>query len=386
MVLLHTSIGSQNFAENLTWKSADPSILSVTGVNDSATVKGLKAGSAKLSVSMALDSFGTTLTETVPVTVSSTIFGKLPKAYRIVDIGGLGTNGGSLDQSASIAINSEGDVLGESQSPEGALHLVLYKQGKLLDLGQMNDYGPAYPSGINSSDHISITGYNRATGSAGYVYENGVVTQLLSSKALITGAFGINNSDQFGVQVAATDGNGGGAGIYSAGTLQAVSAGGGLFITNSIIGGINNSGTIVGRYVDGKVFAYVGGTPVVSGTTGQPTAISDSNEIIGYLDGVGGHGFWLKSPSSAAVDLGAFTPYGINVSELIVGKIQAGSNTHAAAMTATSGVVDINSILDTGSKGWVLWTASGVNNSGYLCGTGSNPQGETDGFIAIPEY
>jgi probable HAF family extracellular repeat protein len=87
-------------------------------------------------------------------------------------------------------------------------------------------------------------------------------------------------------------------------------------------------------------------------------------------------------------DLGTFggsysIANGINASGQIVGG--ADTSTRAEHAFLYSGVVmqDLNSLIPLNS-GWILDGATGINDSGQICGNGTNPSGQIDAFLLTP--
>jgi probable HAF family extracellular repeat protein len=80
--------------------------------------------------------------------------------------------------------------------------------------------------------------------------------------------------------------------------------------------------------------------------------------------------------------------YGINASGQMVGIMwssdQAGATEHAFIFDTTSGVRDLNALIDP-SSGWTLKYANCINNSGWIVGSGINPDGATHAYLLTPE-
>lgn len=113
----------------------------------------------------------------------------------------LGTLGGQIGY--GYAINSHGDIVGESQTATGFFHAFASQQaGKLVDLGTLPGGLDSTAEGIN--DKGQIVGNSFGPGSSGYhafLYQNGSMTDLTSllptnSGITLTDAFRINNAGQ----------------------------------------------------------------------------------------------------------------------------------------------------------------------------------------------
>lgn len=150
--------------------------------------------------------------------------------------------------------------------------------------------------------------------------------------------------------------------------------------TETRLGGINNSGLAVGRYVDGggvHGFTYLNGTIATFDAPGAygktvPLGINDKGQIAGQLtDSTGYHGFIKTGTVFQIFDLpGAqyTTPWGINNSGVTVGTASTPTDPNIAfvydGVTAQRIVVP-NAL--TGSTG-----VFGINNAGVVVGNSSD--------------
>ena len=122
------------------------------------------------------------------------------------DLGTLGSNP-SLWYSVAIAINNNGDVLGQSSigpgenNKEGAfqnvpLHAVIFRGGRIIDLGlPPGELDPArtwvWPAGMNDNgDVVGMCDNNP------WLYHDGKMSNLITPGYQITYVGGINNSGQ----------------------------------------------------------------------------------------------------------------------------------------------------------------------------------------------
>jgi probable HAF family extracellular repeat protein len=76
---------------------------------------------------------------------------------------------------------------------------------------------------------------------------------------------------------------------------------------------------------------------------------------------------------------------GINSSGLVVGTadIDSAFDTHAFVYSESTGMVDLNSLIDPASH-WELIGAGDINDSGLIVGTGLNPLGQEHAFLLTP--
>jgi probable HAF family extracellular repeat protein len=163
--------------------------------------------------------------------------------------------------------------------------------------------------------------------------------------------------------------------------------------------GINRSGIVVGySYTPGDAFhafAYRNGVMRDLGTLGgsfsQAFAINDSGQITGqaYLAGNSkAHGFLYSA--SKMTDLGALNVYSagmsINHSGVIVGQADIKNNTgflvYHAVIFQNGAVQDLNQQIPAGT-GWVLNTATSINDAGQIAGVGTL-NGAQHGFLLQP--
>src|SRR3954451_3829815 len=111
--------------------------------------------------------------------------------YSVTD---LGTLGGSTN---GVAINAAGQVTGISHTPTGDQHGFLYNNGKMLDLGTLDERFITYlysPRAIN--DAGQVTGQAVARSQHAFLYTDGQMLDLNPPRNLVTEAHAINNAGQ----------------------------------------------------------------------------------------------------------------------------------------------------------------------------------------------
>ncbi len=151
--------------------------------------------------------------------------------------------------------------------------------------------------------------------------------------------------------------------------------------------GINDNGQVAGIALTSTAIQHgfrtnLDGTVAeIPGLAGPDSANSacgiDSNgAVTGHAEAAGGaqHAFLYTGSSIMDLDtFGSSSSEGLAISSgVVVGDYTVGdtSATHAFRYSATTGSVDLNTLLQPGS-GWVLSTATGVNSKGAIIGEGT---------------
>jgi probable HAF family extracellular repeat protein len=310
--------------------------------------------------------------------------------YQITDLGVL--PGGSV--SSATAISSNGLVAGYGDATSLISQPFLWSSG--AGLSGLNVGSPlAEALGVNASGTV-----------AGYLLSSDLSTTSAfttngASTALIPTLGGANNVataiNDSGTVVGYSDTADGSqiAFSYDGSTLSSL----GLLPsgTTSAAYAINASGVIAGQAdaADGSFHAVVssGGTWTDLGiptgyASSDATAIANSGYVAGTLtDGLGASmGFlWTPSDPTDMTLLGALTvggdsqAYGVNSSGLVVG-----TSDGVAFLFDSTGIQDLNTLLDPASTGWELESATAINDLGQIAGTGYYG-GAMHGFLLDPE-
>ncbi len=128
---------------------------------------------------------------------------------------------------------------------------------------------------------------------------------------------------------------------------------------------------------------------LIPGGRSEGMAINGSGQVAGNAAAAGGTHAFLYSDGVGMIDLhppgqpGSSFGLGINDAGNVVGHFDVGfGNTHAFLWTPTGGMVDLNTMVDP-SKGWVLTSATGINASGMIVGTGTIG-GQVRAFLLTP--
>jgi len=131
---------------------------------------------------------------------------------------------------------------------------------------------------------------------------------------------------------------------------------------------------------------------VLDGAASSATAINASSQIVGIfaVSSSASHAFLYSANGDQTVhDLGALASgdysqaQAINSAGQVVGCSNLavnGLSDHAFVYTSSGGMTDLNSLIPPGS-GWDLEQATGINDSGWIVGYGSNSAGATHAFL-----
>jgi probable HAF family extracellular repeat protein len=292
--------------------------------------------------------------------------------YTVTDIGSFG------GASYARAVNDAGQIAGYYYPTGSNLsRALLYSDGTLIDLDSAS-YSCA--SGINNLGQV--VGMARVGGSVDdvVVWQDGTMNDLGADGDNPSHAKAINDSGQ----VAGTsDGSTWMAFLYSDGAFTDL---GTLSGPRSFGTGINNAGQVVGNstYEGGGNFNYHafiwqdGVMTELSAFSGQyyyAQGINDVGQVI-VLSNLNHAYIWNNG---AVTDLGAGEPFGINNAGQVVG-YSAGS----ATLWDQGTVTNLNDVLSNGD-GWHLLEARAINNVGQIVGYGTNPDGQTRGFLLTPD-
>jgi len=256
---------------------------------------------------------------------------------------------GSLGNfSAALAVNNQGDAVGESlplNTGTYAFKAVLFSGGavtRLADAGSLRSVATA----IN--DVGGIVGYSdfgAPRTQFAFVYTGGVETPLFTPIAGLSTAVGINNNGQIaanqqGLAYLDTNGN-----FLPLGTL------GGAYSSASAV---NSAGQVAGSASTSQgshAFLYSDGVMKDLGTLGK-----DADNNYSYATGLN--------------DLGQVVGYS---------QYEPTNSLTLAFLYANGAMIDLNSLLPPDS-GWQLMRAAGINNSGQIAGTGLL-NGRAAGFV-----
>jgi probable HAF family extracellular repeat protein len=281
------------------------------------------------------------------------------EGWTLVDLGTLGGPG-----SYGAAISDNGSVAGCADVDAVTAHAFIYRDGAMRDLGPgcalaVNDRGTVagragdgelvvwlendiahlgvhgYIGGINNAN-VVVGSYAQGTGTRAFRFINGAVDTLMDDPASSANAINARG------EIAGT--SSAGAFVFRDGAINMLGTLGG---SRSDAKGINDASEVVGLATDEHgqplSFLFDGGMKALQapGYSGA-TAINNRGQIVGNAEGSGGY----------FLDAGIY-----------------------ARLDTLPPVV---------AQHWRKLTPTGINNQGWIVGTGTNPAGDLRAFLLIP--
>lgn len=261
----------------------------------------------------------------------------------------LGTLGGV--ESSAVAINNATQVAGDSQLPGSSdQHAFLYTGGQMVDCGTLG--GPS--SSVSALNNLGqVVGYSDLPGGTGwhaFLYGSGVLHDLGTLGGTVSASWAINDA---GLAVGDSETSIGEthAFIVSQGVMNDLGTLGGVY---SSAYAINNSGQVVGdsstaNEAQYHSFLWQGGVMLDLGTLGGDFS------------------------STAA----------LNNHGQVIGNSEDASHVGAPFLWQKGAMVNLNSLLPSNS-GWVLASASLINDAGQIAGYGSYNGSPAWYLLALP--
>jgi probable HAF family extracellular repeat protein len=330
--------------------------------------------------------------------------------YKVTDLGTL--PGGSYTRSSASAINARGEVVGTSdsfisegiRSPEThrpVCRAFLFSNGKMTDLGVLLKGSYSHAESINASGQVvgyadTPSGHRHA-----FLYSNGKMTDLgtLGGSYITSIAHAINDNGQVVGEsdTAETTVGERHAFLYIDGKMTDL----GTLLGSGIKSGacsINAHGQVVGYTFEGSgrtwhAFLYSNGAMTrlggLGGSSSCAYSINGRGQIAGDADtfrNAKTHAFLFSN--GRMTDLGILSSYswsharGINASGQVVGMAFAASGQPRAVLYDSGKVTDLNTVIDP-SSGWVLKSATAINDLGWIAGDGTHGGAER-AFLLTP--
>lgn len=323
--------------------------------------------------------------------------------YEVIDLGTLGG-----DSSVAYSINDTGQIVGWAEDSEGNERATLFDptgDGKNIDLGTLRgDESWAYS--INDASQIVGSASNGVD-----LWRHATLFDPTGAGANIDlGAVGIDGGEALAINAAGEIvGWSYSPDLWRHATLFDPTGVGVNVDMSYLIGcaySINTAGQIVGT----KTYYSGGNRAIIYDPTGaynnielhknmgrQPRryggayAINDAGQIVGYEEARAA--LFDVTGAGNNIDLGTLggdhsEALSINDAGQIVGSAEytfGDTHRHATLFdpTGAGNNIDLNTLIDPAS-GWTLERADDINSSGWIVGSGINPQGEQHAFLLIP--
>lgn len=294
----------------------------------------------------------------------------------------------------ATGINNSGQVVGFSQTTGyyGNQQAILWSGSTSTTLqalsGPNSNANAINSSGqvVGSSDRFGYYGPYTGWGSLpqSTTWNNSTIpTPLGNTSEIISKAYGINDSGQI-VGFSGSNSSASLATLWNNGTTTYL---GPVENTYSNAYAINNIGQAVGISSTGGTASHAtlwdDGTTTDLGTLGGSSsyayAINDAGKVVGSILGNGLTQHAAIWDGSTGLDLGTFgglesVAWDINNVGQVVGYYQASDYTGRAFLWDNGNFIDLNSFLDPSSisAGWVLNSAKGINDFGWIVGEALN--------------
>jgi probable HAF family extracellular repeat protein len=305
-----------------------------------------------------------------------------PQGYEVTDLGTLGGTSAS-----AAAINNSAQITG-SASTASSTDAFLWQNGTMADLGMTESFGAA----ISSNGYVAGYDY-QSNGTHAFLFANGVLTDLGMLPGFSGGnaASGVNRLGQ--VVGLGTQGTGRGEtsagwiwqnGVYT--NLGKVSPAAINDAGQILVDEFNASGYEVAVILqNGSAIATI--DPAGSVTT-VGDAINANGDVAGTFEGTAGEHAFLYH-AGVVTDLGNLgfdeaVGTAVNIDDVVVGYASGYevSSTAQAFVTVNGQMTNLNSLIDSNS-GWLLKFATGINDAGQIVGYGTL-NGNQQAFLLTP--
>jgi probable HAF family extracellular repeat protein len=291
--------------------------------------------------------------------------------WMLVDLGTLGGPG-----SYGAAVSDTGIVVGCSDVMPNGIHAFIYESGAMRDLDAASESG-------GNSCALAVNDAGVAAGRSGagelVVWSDSGVTRLgvqgnvgdINDAGAVVGSYGEAGRTR--------------AFLFRDGTLTDLGALGNDAGAQSAATAINARDEIVG-VSNGHAFVYAGGIMRDLGTLGGGASIAkginDRGQVVGMAsNALGQPGPFLYDGTMRALP-GATDSAAIAIND----RMQVvGSGEGIYGYVVAGGVVTrLDAIAAVRAQGWHHLDPTGINNRGWIVGTGMNADGDTRAFLLVP--
>ena len=298
------------------------------------------------------------------------VFGGLPSEARephgwtLVDLGTLGGPG-----SYGAAVNNGGVVVGCADVDVTSAHAFVYRDGVMKDLGTATDSATGHSCALAVNDHGVAAG--RSASGDLVTWQGNTVTRL----GIQGNVGGINNA---GVVVGSyTQGAATRAFKYSNGSVTS--------LPGESASAINSHGNIVGT-AGGHAVVFQDnairdlGTLGGNGSVGR--GINDHGDVVGLATDANGQAlsFQYERAMMALPAPGYSIAVAINDRGQVVGSVEG----RYGYLIDNGTFVRLDTLSEVAAKGWRRMEPTGINDRGWIVGTGTNADGNLRAFLLIP--
>ncbi len=291
------------------------------------------------------------------------------QSWTLVDLGTLGGSG-----SYGSAVSDHGYVAGCSNLANGEVHAFLYHDGSMVDLAQASGSAEGNSCGLAVNDHGVVAG---RSGTGGLVLWNGASVTPLG----VNGDVGAINDA--GIVVGSyTGATGQRAFEWRDGVLHDLGAPG---EATSVATAVNARGDIVGQ-ANGHAFLFRDGAFLDLGTLGGSASIAkginDRGDIVGMASDARGVSTAFLYAGSMQALAGPADSAGVDISDR--GMVVASGEGYYGYIVSGSDVTRLDKLPVVIAKGWHHMEPTGINDRGWIVGTGFDADGNPRAFLLIP--